>query len=141
MSSIARWNIIVGFSAIVFAAAGGFFLANEQAISFAQNSTSNTTWWYAVAASAHGHTNLFGILHVLFGLTLGMSYASPNLKKMQFIGLSLGTVAMSFLMVARSLSHPSTSFDFLGYLIGFMLSSTLISLSTHVMYLLPRKRT
>jgi hypothetical protein len=140
MSAIARWNIIVGFSAIVFAASGGLFLANEQTATFIQNSAPNSTWWYAVASSAHGHTNLFGFLHILFGLTLGLSYASSKLKKIQFIGLALGTTAMSLLMLLRSLTQPNSGFDLVGYFIGFMLSSALISLATHIMYLLPRKR-
>ncbi len=140
MSKIARWNMIIGFTVLVFAASGGFFLATEQVQSFAEGSAAKSAWWFTVATSAHGHTNLFAMIHILFGLTLPYSKAVPRVKFLQSIGLGLGTFTMSFLMLARSLKPPEPGRDYLGLLIGMMLSCSLLALISHVMGLLPTKR-
>jgi len=140
VSKIARWNMIIGFAVLVFAASGGFFLATEQTESFAAGSAAKSTWWFAVATSAHGHTNLFGMIHILLGLTMAYSKAGPRVKLLQSIGVGLGTFTMSFLMLVRSLRPPESGRDFLGYLIGIMLSASLLALTSHVMGLLPTKR-
>jgi hypothetical protein len=140
VSNIARWNLIIGFSIIICAASGGFFLATEQARSFAENSAAKSAWWFTVASSAHGHTNLFAMLHILLGLTLSYSKVSPKGKALQTLGLGLGTLAMSLLMLIRSLKPPEAGYDILGYVIGALLSASLISILSHVIGLLPTKR-
>jgi len=139
MSNISRWNLVFGFSAIVFSASGGFFLATEQSRHFVQNAVGDSSWWFILSSSAHGHTNLFGMLHVLMALTFPYSRFGSRIQAYQTYGLGAGTFAMSFLMVIRSLSKPVIDFDLLGILIGLFLSCSLLSLITQIVGLLKIK--
>lgn len=140
MSIVGRWNLIFGFSAILFSACGGFFLATEQSRHFAENAVGDPSWWFALSSSAHGHTCLFGILHVLLGLTFAYSSLGSRFRLLQSICLGSGTFAMSALMIIRSLSKPAIDFDTLGVFIGLFLSLAILSLLIHVYSLLPLKR-
>ena len=109
MSKIALFNMAFGFAVIAFAAAAGGFIAwdiNQIAL---EGGKEIKEWTMMLRQSAHGHTNLFGMLHILFGLTLPYSYFSLKTKKRQTTGLILGTIAVSVGMFLQSYKGPSLS--------------------------------
>lgn len=131
MPRIALINMFIGFLIITFAAASGSFIANDTTQAFLKNKELLNSWSLILSASAHGHTNLFGILHVLFGLTIPYSTLSLKIKKYQTIGLGLGTFAMGVLMYVKSTQIPSENLQFLDIFIGSCLSLTLLSIAAH----------
>lgn len=89
--------------------------------------------------SSHAHTNSFGILHTLFGLTQPYSTLSLKTKAWQTCGLLAGSFTMSFLLFTRSLSLlDQASYDALGWVIGAFLSATLLALASHSFGLLAK---
>ena len=133
MSKLGLLHILVGFWLIFLASCGGFFVADDQHNSFVQQRPQDLiSWWMVLQASAHGHTNLFGMLHVLVGLTLPYSMLSVGWKTMQFGGLLLGSFTMSALMIIRSLQVPDPLSDPLGIVMGGLLSCALLAIVLHI---------
>ena len=133
MTKLGLTHILVGFWLIFIASCGGFFLADHRLESFLRGRPDELlSWWMVLQSSAHGHTNLFGMLHILSGLTLPYSSLNPPLKALQFISLLAGSLAMSALLVARSFHMPTHLADPLGVLIGLLLSCSLISIVLHI---------
>ena len=129
MPKIAILNMIIGFSAIFVSACGGFFLGTEVADTFIHEPENVGSWFLTLASSAHGHTNLFGYLHILVGLTMPYSFLkSSRLQIFQTACIGSGTFAMSFLMFYRSLGEPESSYSVLGILIGICLSLSLVGI-------------
>jgi hypothetical protein len=131
MSRTALFNIFTGFLLIFVSAASGAFLASEITLRYLTETDLSDNWTSLIQKSAHGHTNLFGLLHICFGLTLPYSIATNSIKKFQTIGLLLGSFAMSILMTIRSIYIPNSQSDFFGLIIGSFLSFSLISIITH----------
>lgn len=133
MSRLSLLNLLIGFFLIFVSAASGAFLANDLTVKYLSEKTLVDNWASLIQKSAHGHTNLFGIIHICLGLTLPYSLASKNIKGIQTLGLSLGSIAMSLLMIIRSLNIPDSQSDNIGFAIGFFLSASLVSLFTHIL--------
>jgi hypothetical protein len=130
MSKTALLNLIVGFIAIFTAAAAGAFLGLE----ITENSVAkmSESWSLTLRKSAHGHTNLFGYLHILFGLTIPYSRLSMRMKNYQTVGLIAGTLAMSVGMYLRSFSQPSTDVDLLSIVVAAGLTLALTAIALHI---------
>ena len=69
-----------GFFVIVLAACLGTFLVRQVEVYEETRQELLSSWGYLLLKSSHGHTNLFGILHILFGLSLPYSYFSIKIK-------------------------------------------------------------
>lgn len=124
-------NFIIGFAVIFLAACAGSFIAFDLTEGFLKDPKILSSWQMALLKSAHGHSNLFGILHILFGLTLVYSPFSNKLKVLQTIGFTLGTLAMGPGMMIRAYGGPSESLDVIGIMIGVGLSGAFLSLLSH----------
>lgn len=131
MQRIALVNMIFGFSAIILASLGGFFLATDADKAFLMNKELLQSWQYTLFKSAHGHLNLFGILHILIGLTMPYSKLPLRLLNMQSLGLMIGTLCMGFLLIFRGYLGISEGLDILGITIGICLSIALLALIVH----------
>lgn len=132
MSRIALWNILIGFSVVVFAAMGGVFNSFTMTEGFLKDPQLLGAWETVVRNSSHGHTNLFGLLHVLFGLTIPYSSFSTRVKTWQTVGLFAGTLAMGPGMYIRAALGPTESMDPNGLVIGVFLFASLTALLAHV---------
>lgn len=133
MSRLALSNIIGGFVVIIFAAFYGVFNAFQMTVGFMRDPTILGSWETTLSQSAHGHSNMFGILLVLFGLTMSYSCYSRPIKLLQSMGLWLGVVGMGPLVWLRGQSGVSESTDMLGICIGLCMSLALLSLIIHVL--------
>src|SRR5689334_22015870 len=102
MPRIGLINCLIGFLAVFIAAAGGLFLSFDATRAFLHDKSVLSSWVYQLMSSAHGHTNLFGLLHIALGLTLPYTRLPSSLKWAETIGLALGTIAMSVLMLVRA---------------------------------------
>jgi len=128
MNRIAILNMLIGFSAIFLAACAGSFIAFDTTEAFIKDKALLESWQMIMLKSAHGHTNLFGMIHIALGLTMPWSKLSLKIKKLQTIGLSMGTFAMSALMTTKSYMGPANELDFLDISIGIFLSAALLSI-------------
>lgn len=140
MAKIGITNMFLGFCIIFLAASAGSFVANDIAYKFIREKSLLDTWSSLMMKSAHGHTNLFGILHICFGLTMPYSNVNKRGKLIQTIGLGMGTFAMSGLMFLRGIMIPNQEFDYLGVIIGICLSAALVSIASHAFGLLLKIR-
>ena len=131
MSRIALTNMFFGFLAIIIASLGGFFLASDANKAFLINRELLQSWEYTLMKSAHGHLNLFGILHILMGLTMPYSVSSKTIHIAQSIGLGLGTLTMGILMFFRARLNIPQGSDLLGIVIGVLLMTALCALGLH----------
>jgi hypothetical protein len=131
MPRVAILNMVIGFAVLFVAAAAGAFIANDLSEAFLRDRELLNSWNAVLSRSAHGHTNLFAILHICFGLTIPYSVLSSRIKKFQTIGLFLGTFAMGPLMIVRASMAPSEGFDPVAILIGIFLSCALAMLFSH----------
>jgi hypothetical protein len=131
MPRIALFNMTFGFFVITVAACAGAFIATDLTEVFVQNHDTVNSWELILERSAHGHTNLFGMLHILFGLTIPYSHLTIKVKKMQTFGLVCGTLAMSIGMYFKAHTAPSLDVDIWSALIGTSLSLALVSLGAH----------
>jgi hypothetical protein len=136
MPRIAILNFVIGFSVLFVAAAGGAFIANDLTEAFLRDQALLNNWNAVLSRSAHGHTNLFAILHICFGLTIPYSVFSDKTKGIQTAALAAGTFAMGPLMVIRSTMPPSDGLDVLSIVIGIFLSCALAMLFSHACGLL-----
>ena len=131
MARISLYNIIFGFAVIFFAAIYGALLALDTTDTLVHAPIDMLRWEQTLSRSAHGHTNLFGILHICFGLTFPFSILSVRTKTIQSIFLACGTFAMGPLMILRAKFGLPIGTDYLGGIIGLFLSLTLASLLVH----------
>lgn len=131
MPRVAILNMVIGFAVLFVAAAAGAFIANDLTEAFLKDMELLNSWDAVLSRSAHGHTNLFAILHICFGLTIPYSLLSMRVKKLQTVGLFLGTFAMGPLMIIRAGMAPSDGFDPVSILIGLFLSCALAMLFSH----------
>jgi hypothetical protein len=131
MSRLSILNMALGFLVLFFAACAGAFVSFDMTQAFLHDLKQLNTWEMTLLQSSHGHSNLFGLLHIVLGLTLPYSPLALRWKQMQTLGLFGGVLAMGPGMVMRAFAGPSESFDALGLAIGFGLSLALASLGTH----------
>ncbi len=124
-------NFVIGFGVIFLAACAGSFIAFDMTEGFLSDPKILTSWQLALLKSSHGHSNLFGILHILYGLTLVYSPIPPKYKVLQTVGFTLGTLAMGPGMMARAYGGPSESLDVIGAMIGIGLSGAFLALISH----------
>lgn len=131
MARIGILNMALGFAVLFLAASGGAFVSFDLTQAFLRDPAQLNSWQMTLLTSSHGHSNLFGLLHIAFGLTLAYSPLSPRLKVSQTLGLFAGVLAMGPGMIVRALGGPSDSFDLVGLSIGAGLSLSLASLGSH----------
>lgn len=136
MPRLAILNMLIGFMTLFFAAAAGSFIATSMTDAFLHDKAIIDTWTHLLQRSAHGHTNLFGLIHICFGLTMPYSALTPRIKLFQTVGLSLGTCAMGPLMLWRAAAGPSENVDMSSFVIGSLLSAALVAMGAHAFGLL-----
>lgn len=130
MSRIALLNMAWGFLLIFMAACGGAFVALNATDQFMAGAVA-PQWQSMLQASSHGHTSLFGIIHILLGLTLGYSKATPRENIVKSVGLFAGSFAMGPLLLIRAALGPTLSTEVNGILIGVGLSGALAAILFH----------
>jgi hypothetical protein len=131
MPRLALLNMLIGFAVLFLAAAAGAFLASDITTGFLRSKAFLDTWGMVLTKSSHGHTNLFALIHIAFGLTMPYSTLSLRLKKAQTVGLLLGTLAMGPGMLVRATMPPSEGIDVVAYVIGVGLSCALAAMFAH----------
>ena len=131
MPRLAIVNMMIGFILLTFAGLGGSFIANDLTQGFLKDAAQVHNWQMTLLSSAHGHTNLFGMLHIVFGLTLPYSALPSKVLRWQTVGLGTGSFAMAVLMVLRAGFGPSDKLEALELLTGAGLSLALIALASH----------
>jgi hypothetical protein len=131
-------NMAIGFTVLFFAACAGAFVSFDMTEAFLKDASLLHSWRATLEASAHGHTNLFAMLHILLGLTLSYSPLSQRMKALQTAGLFAGVIAMGPLMMIRASYGPSASLEGMGLMIGVLLSLALVTLATHAAALIYR---
>lgn len=138
MEKAGIFNIAFGFLVLFLAASAGAFIATNITEIYLSDIEMLDDWKLMLQRSSHGHTNLFGLLHIAMGLTLPYSRFSSRIKKWQTIGLSCGTFAMAVLMNIRAYLGPSNEVDFVEILIGGFLSCALAAIGVHAAALFMR---
>lgn len=131
MPKIALYNMFLGFAIVAIAAMGGVFNAYELTDLYLKGPAVSPEWQRVLSHSAHGHTNLFGILHIIFGLTMPYSKITLKFGKTLTIGLSLGAIAMGPLLLIRAAMGPTASLTPLGVTIGLFLACALSAIMVH----------
>lgn len=131
MPRLALFNMTFGFAVLFLAAAAGAFIADDMTTGYLRDKAILETWELLLTKSAHGHTNLFALLHITFGLTMAHSVWPFRVKQAQTIGFVLGTVAMAILMPVRGRLGPTDGFDAVGLAIGALLACSLAALASH----------
>lgn len=116
---------------IALAAMAGSFIAIDITESYLNDLASLQSWQLTLMRSAHGHSNLFGMLHVAFATTLAWSRFSPRIKLWQTIGLLMGSLAMGPVMVVRSYLAVPTGIDLMGICVGVLLTGALLAVASH----------
>jgi hypothetical protein len=130
MSRTGLANMAWGFFMIFVAACGGVFVALRLTETFLV-SDFTPSWESVLRTSSHGHTALFGTIHVLLGLTLPYDGRTERVRKLKTIGLFLGSLAMGPLMLIRAALGPTLSTEINGLAIGVCLSCALIAVLAH----------
>ncbi|MFW7380166.1 MAG: hypothetical protein ACOH5I_15235 [Oligoflexus sp.] len=131
MNRIGVYNMLIGFVVLFLAAAGGAFIASDLTTGFLRDPEILSSWQTTLLTSAHGHTNLFAMIHILFGLSLPYSKLPLKVKHWQTFGLLAGTIAMGPGMMYRAFKGPTETLDISGLLVGLGLSAALITLISH----------
>ncbi len=131
MPRLGLLNILIGFSWIALAASGGVFVANEITYRFLEN-ISVQPWKEIISAASHGHSALFGLVQIVFGLSLSYSTLSIRWKKIQTIGLCCGLLGMGPLMMIRAYIGPTPGYDWNGIILGGLLSVWLLAIISHI---------
>lgn len=137
MSRMALINITWGFFLIFVAACGGVFVALETTQSFIQGTVS-PRWEALLQTASHGHVSLFGMIHIVLGLTLSYTRASVFENKLKSIGIALGSLAMGPFLLIRAALGPTLSTELNGVLIGVCLSCALFAIAYHTLGLVLR---
>ncbi len=138
MSRLSILNMAIGFIVIFFAACAGAFVSFDMTQAFLKDPSLLHSWQTTLLASAHGHSNLFGLLHIGLGLTFPYSPLPLKFKAWQTAGLFAGVVAMGPLMMVRASYGASDSLEGIGLVIGAFLSLSLLTLASHAAALVYR---
>jgi len=132
MPSLAIFNMAVGFIIIFLAASAGAFLSLDVTDAYLYDRDTMFTWQAVVQRSAHGHSNLFGMLHILFALTMPYSPWNLRIKFWQTTGFLAGSIAMGPVMLWRAAVGPTEGLDLVGIILGVLLSLTLLAIASHI---------
>ena len=130
MPRIALLNIIIGFSLIILASAAGSFVALDTTYRFL-NQEGQNNWRAVLEAASHGHTALFGVIHILIGLTLPYSKLPKKFLRIETMMLFCGALAMGPGMYIRGFLGPTSSTEWNGLLVGALLSAWLVGVVMH----------
>jgi hypothetical protein len=131
MPKLALINIVIGFWLLFLAAAAGAFIATDLSSTYLADKAFHDTWLTMLTKSAHGHTNLFGLLHICYGLTLPHSPLALKWKSLQTFGLICGSFAMGPGLIIRGYQGPKPVIDPIAIVIGILLSAALAALFSH----------
>jgi hypothetical protein len=122
-------NISLGFFFLFASASGGFFLALLTQLGLDNDTQLLSSKLYIMQKSAHSHTNLFALIHIVFALTLNDSKLSDKIKKYQSYSLVAGTLSMSLMMLLRSFF--SKEIIVIKYTSAIFLCAYLLALLSH----------
>lgn len=131
MPRLALLNMLIGFSVLALAAMAGAFIATDITQGYLRDKVVLESWALLLQKSAHGHTNLFALVHVCFGLTMPYSALPMRVKGWQTVGLALGTLGMAVGMTVRSFLGPTDGVDVAELAVGGMLSAALVAIASH----------
>lgn len=131
--------MIIGFLVIFFSASAGPFLSYYVLDGFILDEKILSSWELWLLRSAHAHTALFGLLQVVFGLTLPYSRISNSFKNWQTIGITCGILAMAIVLPLKSFIIPSNEIHIIDIVFGTLISLFYLAIATHVMGLVMRK--
>lgn len=134
--SLVNVNLVLGFSTLFISASAGSFISTEISDAFIHDKAILESWQLMLKRSSHGHVALFGIIQILFGLTMNYSGLTTKIKKLQSVGLSLGVLAMGPGLLARAVEGPKKDIDYLAIILGVFLSIWLITIISHIYGLL-----
>jgi len=131
MSKVSLINVLIGWIGLVISAFAGVFIASDLSTEFINHSQMSETWKSVIIQSSHGHSNMFSMIHILFGLSLSYSVYTNRTKIIQTIFLFMGIVAMGPLMYLRSNIKPTPELGLVEVSIGVCLSLSLLSMCSH----------
>lgn len=131
MPQLAIANMFLGFLILFISASAGAFIGFDITEAFLKDKEYLESWQLTLFRSAHGHFNLFGLIHIAFALTMPYSVLSSKVKRLQTGGLFLGALAMGPLLIWRAYNGPSESLDLNEFLLGIFLSCALASIASH----------
>ena len=131
MSKVSLVNILIGWIGLVISAFAGVFIANDLSTEFINHSELSETWKSIILQSAHGHSNMFSMIHILFGLSCSYSDYSNRTKLIQTVMLFLGIIAMGPLLYIRSNIKPTPEMGLVEISIGICLCLCLLSMCSH----------
>jgi len=131
-------NLLFGFFLIFLSSCGGFFIGLMTQLALTSDRLFLSTPFYLLQKSAHSHTNLFGLIHIAFALTLRDSKLSSRSKIYQTWGLFLGSLSMSLLMILRSLTLGTNVSELMKYFSIIFLCFYILAVFTHCYGLLLR---
>lgn len=120
-----------GFFYVGLSSMMGVFNSFDLTDAFVKDPNLRFGWEATLMNSAHGHSSLFGFLHIFFGLTIPYSPLDGKIKQLQTAGFALGCLGMGPLMIARGILGPAPSFSWLGIAIGACLSGCLVAILSH----------
>jgi hypothetical protein len=135
MSRVGLFNMGFGFFVIFLSASAGTFLSYALTEEILREGLATTRWSSLLQRSAHGHFNLFGMIHILFGLSLVYSPLSPHWHWKQTIALVLGTLAMGPGLYLHSLNPPQHQISMFNILLGILVGAALVALLSHAVAL------
>ena len=72
MSKVSVINVLIGWIGLVISAFAGVFIASDLSTEFINHSQMSETWKSVIIQSSHGHSNMFSMIHILFGLSLSL---------------------------------------------------------------------
>jgi hypothetical protein len=122
-------NFFIGFLCLCLGASAGVFIATSKSAIYLVDGKFPVAWADLLKESAHGHFNLFALIHIALGLTLPYSKLQAKWKMLQTIGLGLGTLAMGPGLWLRAVAGPENSL--MEYGLGACLSLALLALVAH----------
>lgn len=131
MPQLAIVNMFIGFLVIFISASAGSFIAFDLTEAFVKNQEFLLSWELILKRSAHGHFNLFGLIHIVFGLTLSYSKLPNKVKKLQTLALGMGTLAMGPGLLLRAHQGPSLELDVLAVVVGTCACFALLAIVSH----------
>lgn len=131
MSRLALINMVIGFVIVFISASLGTFIVNTMTELYVTAPQHLAAWQHTLARSAHGHSTLCGLVHILFALTLPYSRLSARFKLWQSLGILAGSIAMGPLLLWKSLIPPTLELDLLSVVMGLLLSLFLFAIIFH----------
>lgn len=130
-SPLARFNIAFGFFVIGLISCAGAVMSFDVTDAIVRDPQTLLAWKAILQKSAHAHGNLFGMLHILFGMTLQHSLFSHRVRLAQTGGFLLGSLAAGPLMWVRSFSSAPDETMVLTYILSVFFVAALVAIFSH----------